>query len=208
MKSELWKPIVFGIAPAMFSKQFIQQVQTLYALALGLAKHPGRNLGRGFQHMMPTPRPTAQTQQPLHRHRERGRKVQACSDWPPGNTPEASHPSWKPWELGQPLTLSTELGLLQHADNVISGRQVGKLFFQDGENVLLLLRELRVHAHPLEQDAAWKAWVQMLLSSLSTSQDRSSESQVLMLRVLTSAARLLPTPQGTEFGRKEQYIAT
>lgn len=48
----------------------------------------------------------------------------------------------------------------------------------------------------------------MLLSSLSISQDRSSEIQVLMLQVLTSMARLLPTPQGTEFGKKEQYIAT
>lgn len=172
----------------MFSKQnlyvlkteFIQQVQRVYALALGLAKHLGRNLSKGLQHKTPTPRPTAQTQQTFHRHRERGREVQACSDWPPGNTPGASHPSWEPGERGQSLTLSTELGLLQHADNVISGRQVGKLFFQDGENVLLLLRELRVHGHPLEQDAAWKTQVQMLLSSRSVSQDRSSEIQILM----------------------------
>lgn len=111
-------------------------------------------------------------------------------------------------ELRQSLTLSIELGLLQHTDDIISRRQVGKLFFQDGENVLLLLWELRIHGHPLEQDAAWKAWVQMLLSSLSISQDRNDKNQCLYAIGTGLNSRTGPYTPGCKFGKKDQDIST
>lgn len=108
---------------------------------------------------------------------------------------------------GQSLTLSTELTLLQHVDDIIPRRQVGKLFFQDGEDFLLLLRELRIHTHPREQDAAWKAHRQELLSSISQDKEqRRSESSSSRCPLQWLDWPLLSR---TQFGKKEtKHIQT